>query len=173
MRGLAPVFAVACATLLPACGLGLDEFGETGGGTSSGDCTDNSDLKVVPTDGLDFGEVSAWDTPQEDALTLGGAPGSTHAVVVTDASLDPDFARAFDVEFAGAVNTPVRIASGKTVDLNITFPSSDYQNTGSTGSYTGQLVLTYEVNAAGDTCQITRALTGTLCADSGHDGNCD
>ena len=172
MRAHALAFAVASATCSAGCSVGLERFGDSSSSASSGDCSTNDDLVAVPTDGLSFGSVSAWGDAATDAFSLGTQPSATRAVVVSDVSLDPDYSQAFDVAFSGSLSPPVRIQPNTPDDLVVSFPGADYQNSGSTGSFTGQLDITYEIDAAHDTCVYTRSLTGTICADSGKDGHC-
>lgn len=172
MRALALALATALAVVSAGCGLGLDRLGDSSAGSAPVGCDENDDLVVVPSDAIEFGSVSAWGDAVEEKLTLGPQPDASRLVVVAEVALDPDFSQAFDLAFEDAATTPVRIQPSNHAQLMVSFPGRDYLDTGNTGSFTGQLNISYEIDAEGSTCDVTRELSGTICADNDHDGDC-
>lgn len=157
---------VTLLTMLSGCGtFGLETYGDTG-------LSDGSDLiAITPSGPTSFGNVSPYADPvPSETLTVAPADGVDkvfiQAVGLTDAS-----SGAFSVDAPDDL-FPLALTTGRTFDIVVEFPSSDYQGRDNQGSFTGQIYITLSETAGGGQADVTKTVTGTLCSDPMQDGTC-
>ena len=156
---------VAGTAVVAGCGsIGLQaDSGGSAGGVP---------ITVTPEDDVDFGEVSAYATPNPQTFVVAPLQGST--AVIGDISLSDKTSSAFSLTVGHKM--PMHLAEDTTFEFSLTFSGGgddsahpDYTQ----GSFSGSLTVSYETDKNGDGGDITRNLKGTLCQDSGKDGTCD
>lgn len=150
-------------SLLAGCGsVGLDPYGE-----SSEDQSDA--LDVQPSGPISFGNVSPYDEPHVETLTISTTVEET--VAINEIGLSDTSSRAFGVDVPDDI-FPLRLAGGDVFEFDVYFPSENYQDRDQTGSFSGQVVLYFQVGRDGAAVELSKTLTGTLCEDYRQDGTC-
>lgn len=158
-----------CGTLmvgLAGCGTyGLESYGDSGTG-------DGSDLiEITPSGPISFGNVSPYADPVPTSVLTVAPMEGVDKVFIQEVGLTDASSGAFGVDAPDEL-FPLPLTTGRTFEISVEFPSSDYQGRDNQGSFTGQVYITLSETAGGAPLDVTKTITGTLCSDPMQDGTC-